>query len=113
MNRHISWKASGIHARRTAGCYRDHYYDYDKDGIYDAFASYSDWDGDGVYEDFDYYSFANTGSDKQRQQSQSQANRESRQQAVTGKIEKTKLVQVRGGKQHVVVSIQPQQQKDQ
>lgn len=91
--------------------YGSRYYDYDNDGTYDAFASYSDWDGDGIYEDYDYYSFTDTGSDKQKQQAKQQASRESRQQAVSGTIQKTKLVKVRGGKQHIVAAIQPQQQQ--
>ncbi len=93
--------------------YGSRYYDYDNDGTYDAFASYADRDGDGLYEDYDYYSFTDTGTDKQRQQGQKQVARESRQQAVTGEIQKTKLVKVRGGKQHVVVAIQQQQQQQQ
>ena len=93
--------------------YGSRYYDYDNDGTYDAFASYSDWDGDGFYEDYDYYSFTDTGTSQQREQAQKQVGRESRQQTVTGKIQQTKLVNVRGGKQHVVVAIQPQQQKEQ
>ncbi|HEV2293885.1 MAG TPA: hypothetical protein VGR35_08505 [Tepidisphaeraceae bacterium] len=89
------------------------YYDYDNDGIYDAYASYADWDGDGMYEDFDYYSFTDLGTDKQKQQAKSQVSKESRQQTVSGQIQKTKLVKVRGGKQHIVVAIQPQQQQQQ
>ena len=91
--------------------YGSRYYDYDNDGIYDAFASYSDWDGDGFYEDYDYYSFTDTGTSQQRAQAQKQVARESRQQTVSGKVQQTKLVNVRGGKQHVVVAIQPQQQQ--
>ena len=93
--------------------YGSTYYDYDNDGTYDALATYSDWDGDGVYEDYDYYSFTDTGTEKQKQQAKQQSARESRQQTVTGKIQKTKLVKVRGGKQHIVVAIQPQQQQGQ
>lgn len=84
------------------------YYDYDDDGLYDAYATYSDWDDDGLYEDYDYYSFTDTGTDEQRQRAQGQVAKESRQQKVTGKIQKTKLVQVRENKKHVVVAIQPQ-----
>ena len=91
--------------------YGSRYYDYDNDGIYDAFASYSDWDGDGFYEDYDYYSFTDSGTSQQRAQAQKQVARESRQQTVSGKVQQTKLVNVRGGKQHVVVAIQPQQQQ--
>jgi hypothetical protein len=86
------------------------YYDYDNDGLYDAYATYSDWNGDGLYEDYDYYTFAAVGTDKQQQAAKEQVNRESRQQTVTGPIQKTKLVTVRGGKKHLVVAIQPQQQ---
>ena len=89
------------------------YYDFDNDGIYDGYASYADTDGDGIYDDYDYYSFTDTGTDKQRQQAQKQMSRESRQQSVTGEIQKTKLVNVRGGRQHVVVAIQPQQGQQQ
>lgn len=88
--------------------YGSRYYDYDNDGISDAFVSYSDWDGDGFYEDYDYYSFADTGTDQQKQQAKDQSAKESKQQTVTGKIEKTKMVKVRGGKQHVVVAIKPE-----
>ena len=93
--------------------YGSRYYDYNNDGIYDAYALYSDWDGDGLYEDYNYYPFTDTGTDQQRKQGQKQVARESRQQSVTGQIQKTKLVKVRGGKQHVVVAIQPQQQQGQ
>ena len=93
--------------------YGSRYYDYDNDGIYDAFASYSDWDGDGFYEDYDYYSFTDTGTDNQKQRTQSQVAKKSRQQTVSGQIQKTKLVKVRGGKQHVVVAIQPEGQQPQ
>ena len=93
--------------------YGSRYYDYDNDGIYDAFVSYSDWDDDGLYEDYNYYSFADTSNPQQRQQAKSQAARESRDQRVTGEIQRTKSVQVRGGTQHLVASIQPQQQSQQ
>lgn len=89
------------------------YYDFDRDGFYDAYSVSSDWDGDGLYEDYDYYSFSNTGSNKQKQQAQQAKARQSRQQALTGTIEKTKLVQVRGGRQHLVAAIQPQQGQNQ
>ena len=85
------------------------YYDYDNDGTYDAMASYSDWDNDGIYDDYDYYSFTNLGTEKQQKQAKDAAAKESRQQQVTGKVQKTKMVKVRGGKQHVVVAIEPQQ----
>ena len=72
------------------------YYDYDNDGTYDAMVSYSDWDDDGIYEDYDYYSFTNLGSDKQQKQAKDGAANESRQQQVSGKVQKTKMVKVRG-----------------
>lgn len=84
------------------------YYDFDKDGFYDAYASYSDLDGDGVYEEYDFYSFTDVGSDKQKQQAQKTASGSSREKSVSGTIQKTKLVKTRGGKQHVIVAIQPQ-----
>lgn len=93
--------------------YGSRYYDYDNDGIYDAYASYSDWDGDGLYDDYDYFSFTDTSTDEQRKLAKDQVAHESRQQKVTGKIQRTKLVQVRGGKQHMVVAIQPQEQNGQ
>lgn len=91
--------------------YGSQYFDYDNDGIYDAFSSYIDSDSDGEYENYNYYTLTDSG--KQRQRSQSQPLRESRQQTVSGKIQKTKLVSLRGGKKHVVVAIQPQQQPQQ
>ena len=93
--------------------YGTRYYDYDNDGIYDAYGLYTDTNDDGMYDDYDYYFFTDTGSDSQRQQAQKQVSRESRQQSITGEVQKTKLVQVRGGKQHVVVAIKPQQQQGQ
>lgn len=83
------------------------YYDYDNDGVYDASASYSDWDGDGLYEDYDYYSFTDTGTEKQRKAAQTQVASDSRQQKVAGTLRQSKLVKVRGGKQHFVVAIEP------
>jgi hypothetical protein len=88
------------------------YYDYDNDGIYDAYASYTDWDQDGLYDDYDYYSFSNSGSDKQRKSAKDQVSKDSRRQSATGKIEKRKEVQVRGGKKHLVVAIEPEGAKD-
>ena len=85
------------------------YLDYDNDGLFDAYVSYYDRDDDGDYDSYSYYTFTDTGTAPQRQQAQKQASRESRQQEVTGEIQKTKLVEVRGGKQHVVVAVQPQQ----
>ena len=86
--------------------YAARYYDYDNDGLYDAYASFADWDGDGVYEDYDYFVFTDSKSSGQSKNAQNQA-RDSRLKTVSGKVQKTKLVQVRGGKQHVVVAIQP------
>lgn len=82
------------------------YYDYDNDGAYDAYASYYDRDGDGLYDDYNYYSFSDRGSDKQKTAARDQLPRESRQQAVTGTVQKKKTVKVRGGKRHLVVAIQ-------
>lgn len=90
--------------------YGSRYYDYNDDGIYDAYAWYSDVDGDGFFEDYDYYSFADTKTRRNNQQSQKQAAAaESRQQTITGRVQKTKLVRVPGGNEHVIVALQPQQ----
>jgi hypothetical protein len=82
-----------------------HYYDYDRDGVYDAYVSYSDWDGDGLYEDYDYYSLSDAGTQQQkqrsRQQQQQQPQQASRQQTISGQIQNTKQVQVRGA-EHLV-----------
>lgn len=88
--------------------YGSRYYDFDNDGLYDAFASYSDLDGDGLYDDYDFYSFSDNKSGKQ-QKSQKQVARNSKSQTITGEVQQAKLVKVRGGDQHLVVSIKPQQ----
>ncbi|HEV7300649.1 MAG TPA: hypothetical protein VGN72_14890 [Tepidisphaeraceae bacterium] len=87
--------------------YDSRYYDYDNDGAYDAYVTYADWNADGVYDDYNYYSFGSAGTQQQQQHAQSEAARESRAQAISGPIQKMKLVQVRDG-QNVVVTIQHQ-----
>jgi hypothetical protein len=93
----------GLYDHRTS------FYDYDHDGTYDAYGSYGDWDGDGSYEDNDYYIFNNTGTAKQQQAARTNMPKDSRQQSVSGKVEKSKTVQVRGGQKHQVVAIQREQ----
>lgn len=110
--------------------YVSRYYDYNNDGKYDAYVSYADMDNDGTYEDFTYLSFANQG--KQGQQNQQASNQQqgkenqqqmnqdwqkrqneakqstpqsSKRQQMTGTIQQTKTVKVRGG-QHTVAQIQ-------
>lgn len=83
------------------------YYDYDNDGYADAYLSYSDWDDDGVYEDYHYYSFTGDIDDAQRGRTKADANRESRGRTLTGEIQGTKEVKVRGGDKHLVVAINP------
>lgn len=91
--------------------YSSHYYDYDNDGTYDAMLTSTDWDRDGVFEVSNYYSFSDAGTEQQKKQVKEQTKDKSanmaRVMSVTGKIEKTKMVKVRGGKQHVVVAIKP------
>ena len=96
---------------RNAGAYDygSRYYDYDNDGVYDALATYYDTDGDGLYDDYNYYAFTDRGTDKQKKAGKEGQAREARQQTLTGTIEKTKMVKVRGGKQHIVVSIRPKE----
>ena len=84
------------------------YYDHNNDGIYDAYAWYSDRDGDGIYDDYDYYSFTEDKDNQQKGQKQKATLTASKQQSLTGRVQKTKLVKARGGKQHVVVALQPQ-----
>jgi hypothetical protein len=94
--------------------YGVHYYDYDRDGAYDAFMTFTDRNDDGLYDKYNYVSFSDdAGDQKQQQQAKQQTPRESRHQSVTGKIENTKQVQVRGGDKHLVVQIKPQQQQEQ
>ncbi|MCC7425005.1 MAG: hypothetical protein IT428_32450 [Planctomycetaceae bacterium] len=92
--------------------YVTRYYDFDKDGFYDSYALISDRNGDGRFEDYQYYSFSNKVTDTQRKGAEESALQDSRDQKVTGKIEKTKMVQVRGGKKHLVVRLEAPDQKD-
>lgn len=86
--------------------YGSHYYDYDNDGVYDAFTSYTDWDNDGIYDNVAYYSLNNAGSQEdQPKQARADGTGGSKAQTITGNIEKIKQVQVRGAK-HTVVAVQ-------
>ena len=92
------------------------YYDYDDDGLYDAYTTFTDWDADGIYEDYNYYAFsdAKPNSQQQQQQKQQQSAQQKSQQskpmALTGTIDKVKQVKVRGA-EHTVVSLKPQDQQ--
>ncbi len=95
------------------------YYDYDGDGDYDSYTSYHDWDNDGWFEDVNHYTFDtwtdNTNSRGQsgkkfasNNKASSQPERKSsKAQQVTGNVQRTKQVSVRGIP-HLVAEVAPQ-----
>ena len=89
------------------------YYDYDNDGTYDAMAAYNDDNADGTFDNIRFVTFSeqNAGEDKQKL-SQKSLTDTARQETLTGTVDKTKRVKVRGGSEHLVVSIKPQGQQD-
>jgi hypothetical protein len=88
------------------------YYDFNNDGIYDAYAAYYDTNGDGIYDDYVYETFTDAGTDKQKGDAKGQRAKESRDQKVTGTVQKVKEVAVRGGRKHLVVGVQAGDAKD-
>ncbi len=87
--------------------YYSSYYDTDDDGVYDAYASYEDTDGDGTYEDFEYYAFDSQtrGQDEARRQAESmQKQMRSTAMKVSGKVQSTKMVNVRD-RVHLIATV--------
>lgn len=104
------------------------YYDYDNDGTYDAFASWHDRDADGLYDDYNFYTLSedspeskqksnetkkSQGKQKQpaqgqaqqrEQQAQQEVPKSSRSVTISGEVEATKKVNVRGN-EHLVAAI--------
>jgi hypothetical protein len=83
--------------------YSHRYYDYDGDGLYDAYYRYHDNDGDGFYEVVSYFTF-NDVADREQTDRSSQQNPESaKQHRVSGEITKTKKVSVADTRHMVAV----------
>ena len=92
--------------------YSAQYYDYDADGLYEAFASFRDTDGDGAYESMTYYSFNESDPSATSPDSQQSANRQAAAQdqktrraekvSLNGKVASTKEVKTPQGKNLVV-----------
>lgn len=80
------------------------YSDYDNDGYYDAVLTSYDWDGDGVYEGGELYTLNPAGEQDGRQTRQGQQAKDSRQQRLTGTVQKTKKASVSDAK-HLVAMI--------
>jgi hypothetical protein len=92
-----------------------HYYDFDRDGLYDSYTSYYDWDQDGIYEQSYRHTLFSLSADdskskqakNQRQESTPAAKEESSpsdSKTVSGTIENKKNVSVRG-ESHVVAQL--------
>lgn len=99
--------------RADTYAYGYRYYDFDDDGTYDAMAAYNDGNTDGTFDDVRFVTFSeqNAGQDKQRLCEKNLMSA-ARQETLSGAIEKTKRVKVRGGTEHLVVSIKPEGQQD-
>ena len=93
--------------------YGVNYYDYDADGAYDASMSFIDWDGNGLYDEYRYFAYSDSADSGKQRQARDAAPTESRRQSVTGQIEKTKEVHVRGGEKHLVLQIEPLKRESQ
>jgi hypothetical protein len=89
----------------------DGWYGY-TDGKGDWFYDYYDPNGDGIYDDYVYETFTDAGTDKQKGDAKGQRAKESRDQKVTGTVQKVKEVAVRGGRKHLVVGVQAGDAKD-
>lgn len=104
---------------QSDGVYGDayRYYDFDSDGLYDAYANFHDWDHDGSFEDYTYYSLGDPSDLIASQEAEKQARQEAQSMAkegsskrfqLSGEIEQTKKVDVRGQK-HLVAHVKMDQ----
>jgi hypothetical protein len=58
--------------RENVYSYRWDYFDYDRDGYYDAVTSLYDTNNDGSYDQFKYYAFSSSGADGEQQSRKTQ-----------------------------------------
>ena len=88
--------------------YRWDYYDYDRDGYYDAMTSLRDTNNDGSYDHLDYYAFSDSTADANRDgQKQKSADDQgsSKNEKLTGTVKSIKKMNVRGDAQRWVTQI--------